>query len=269
MCSLSQSPELQDGTASCVDVKQLSVTYGSATVVHSVSFHVDANSVFSIIGRNGAGKSSLVKALAGLVPVSSGSVTVEGRPLTMGDPKSARTCGVGVVPEGRWLWGGLSVEDNILLGLWGLPVGRSRIARAKRLADTYDRLPAIIPYRKRAARLLSGGQQQLVAIARAVIAQPRILVLDEPSFGLSPTATASVYALLGELRHHLLAVILIEQGIDRVLEVSSRIAVMERGKLVMEKRVDAGLHLDSDELWLAFRGVLSPASAVRPEDGRR
>lgn len=267
MCSYVQSHEREEVTGSCLDVDRLSVTYGSATVVDSVSFQVDAGSVFSIIGRNGAGKSSLVKALGGLVPVSSGSVTVEGHGLTLGDPKSARSCGVGVVPEGRWLWGRLSAEENILLGLWGLPVGRSRTARVNRLADTYDRLPAIVPYRKRAARLLSGGQQQLVAIARAVIAEPRILVLDEPSFGLSPTATGSIYTLLSELRHQLLAVILIEQGIDRVLQVSSRIAVMERGKLVMERNVDAGQDVNAEELWLAFRGVLSPGAAVRYGEG--
>jgi branched-chain amino acid transport system ATP-binding protein len=206
-----------------LQVNDLRVRYGAVEVVHGISFSVDAGSVTAIIGANGAGKSSTMAAISGLVS-SSGQVLFDGRDVH-GRPAHAlvRRHGIVQVPEGREVLARMSVEENLLLGL----------TRGGSVASAYERFPILAERRALAAGSLSGGEQQMLAIARALLAMPRLLLLDEPSLGLAPKMVATVFETLADLRRQGMTMLLVEQNALRALRLADRAYVMELGRLTM------------------------------------
>ena len=218
---------------SLLEVEDLRVRYGAVEVVHGISFAVEAGSVTAVIGANGAGKSSTLAALSGLVP-SSGQVRFDGREVRGLPAHRIVRAGIVQVPEGREVLARMSVEENLLLGL-----ARGGVSG---LASAYERFPILAERRRLAAGALSGGEQQLLAIARALLASPRLLLLDEPSLGLAPKMVATVFETLAELRRMGMTLLLVEQNALRALRLADRAYVMELGRLTMSATGPELLH---------------------------
>ncbi len=206
----------------------LDVRYGPVTAVRGVTFEVGRGEIVGLIGPNGAGKSSTLHAIMGLVPIAGGDVTVAGRSLRGLAPEQVARGGVALVPEGRRIFGELSVEENLRLGLAGR---RSRDGAHEDLEAVFDLFPIVGEFRGRQAGALSGGQQQQLAIARALVARPDVLLLDEPSLGLSPTVTDVVFEALGTIRERGLTVLLVEQRAQRTVAFADRSFVLANGEI--------------------------------------
>ncbi len=214
-------------------VEGVSVYYGPFRAVHDVSLTVGAGEIVSVIGANGAGKSSLLKAIVGQADRCEGRIAMNGADIgRMGTPAIVRA-GVALVPEGRRLFPNLTVEENLSLG-WR--VGRRG---GPRLADVYDIFPVLKERRSSPARVLSGGQQQMVALGRALLADPRFLLCDEISLGLAPTVIADLYALLPGIRDRGIGIVLVEQDIGRSLRASTRFYCMLEGRISLSGSPDA------------------------------
>jgi len=205
-------------------VDDLRVRYGAIEVVHGISFGADAGSVTALIGANGAGKSSTLAAISGLVPAS-GHVVFDGRDLRGRPAHEIVRSGIVQVPEGREILARMTVEENLLLGL-----GRTDVAA---LASAYERFPILAERRRLAAGALSGGEQQMLAIARALLARPQLLLLDEPSLGLAPKLVAAIFETLADLARQGMTMLIVEQNALRALRLADRAYVMELGRLTM------------------------------------
>ena len=207
-----------------LEVEDLRVRYGAVEAVHGVSFAVNAGEVTTLIGANGAGKSSTLAALSGLVPAG-GRIRFDGRDIAGAPPHAIVRAGIVQVPEGREILAQMTVEENLLMGLRG---------RARSDLDyAYERFPILGERRALLAGSLSGGEQQMLAIARALLARPRLLLLDEPSLGLAPLIVKRVFDTLADLRRQGITMLLVEQNALRALRLADRAYVMELGKLVM------------------------------------
>jgi len=209
------------------------VRYGAVEAVHGISFGAEPGQVTALIGANGAGKSSTLAAISGLVPAS-GRIRFEGRDIAGKPPHEIVRAGIVQVPEGREILGRMTVEENLLLGLRGRD--RSGIASA------YERFPILRERRRLLASSLSGGEQQMLAIARALLAEPRLLLLDEPSLGLAPLVVARVFEALADLRRQGVTMLLVEQNALRALRLADQAYVMDLGRIVMTGTGDALLH---------------------------
>jgi len=210
-----------------LSVENLTSAYGRIEVLHGVSIEVRAGEIVTLIGANGAGKTTLLRAISGVQPVTAGSIRFKGRPIEK-TPSHARVAlGITQVPEGRQLFAPLSVEDNLKLGAWS--------RRASDLTPDVERAYALFPVlasmRKAAAGALSGGQQQMLAIARALMAKPRLLLLDEPSMGLAPILVDQILETIRALRHDALTVLLVEQNAQAALAIADRAYVLETGRI--------------------------------------
>jgi len=212
-------------------VKDLSVHYGGVCAVKSISLSVEPGQSVGVIGANGAGKSSTLRALMGLVPRSSGSVSYGDEDLTGVRARDMVRHGIGYVPEGRHVFGGLPVEKNLLLGAYARP-WRSETKKA--LDEVYELFPVLGEMRHRLAGALSGGQQQMLAIGRALMSTPKLLLLDEPSMGLSPKLVDEILAALQRLRGEGLSMLLVEQNAKLTFEATSHCVVMENGEVAMD-----------------------------------
>ena len=203
--------------------------------------------LFAITGPTGAGKSSTLHAIMGLVPLASGDVTVGGRSVRGLAPERVARGGVALVPEGRRIFGELSVEENLRLGLAGR---RSREGTEEDLESVLDLFPIVREFRRRHAGALSGGQQQRLAIARALVARPDVLLLDEPSLGLSPTVTDIVFDALAAIRERGLTVLLVEQRAQRTVAFADRTFVLANSEIRLSLTpADAG---DTDRMIAAY-----------------
>jgi branched-chain amino acid transport system ATP-binding protein len=216
-----------------LEVEDLRVRYGAVEAVHGISFGVEAGEVTALIGANGAGKSSTLAAISGLVPAT-GRIRFAGRVIAGRPPHEIVRAGIVQVPEGREILARMTVEENLLLGLRGRD--RSRIASA------YERFPILGERRRLLAGTLSGGEQQMLAIARALLAEPRLLLLDEPSLGLAPLVVARVFEALADLRRQGVTMLLVEQNALRALRLADQAYVMDLGRLVMRGTGEALLH---------------------------
>jgi branched-chain amino acid transport system ATP-binding protein len=214
-----------------LEARNLYVGYGDATAVWDVSLDVDAGEIVSVIGPNGAGKTTLVNAIAGLLRCRSGDLRFDG--CDMGAVKAHDYCGHGIalVPEGRRLFVKMSVEENLELGCY---LGRARAVRAESLEKIYGLFPILRDKRRQLAGELSGGQQQMVAIGRALMARPRIVLFDEPSLGLAPTIVDDMFDIIARVRADGAAVLLVEQNVLKALEVADRAYVLEQGRIVAQ-----------------------------------
>jgi branched-chain amino acid transport system ATP-binding protein len=209
-------------------LRDVDVRYGGVAAVRGVSLEVGRGEIVGLIGPNGAGKSSTLHAIMGLVPLSAGDVLVGGRSTRGLPPEQVARGGVALVPEGRRIFGELSVEENLRLGLAGR---RSREGVERDIAAVIDLFPIVGEFRRRPAGALSGGQQQQLAIARALVASPDVLLLDEPSLGLSPTVTDIVFEALGAIRERGLTVLLVEQRAQRTVAFADRSLVLANGEI--------------------------------------
>jgi branched-chain amino acid transport system ATP-binding protein len=209
-------------------VESLGVRYGAVQAVRDLSFTVEPGEIVGLIGANGAGKSSTLHAIMGVAPVTGGEVSLAGRSLRGRRPEDVARAGIALVPEGRRIFGELSVEENLRLGL---AARRSRGDAAGVLRVVYDLFPVVEEFRRRQAGVLSGGQQQQLAIARALVAEPDVLLLDEPSLGLAPAIVDVVFAALTAIRDRGLAVLLVEQRAQRTVALADRSHVLANGEL--------------------------------------
>lgn len=207
---------------------RLDVHYGLFQALFGVSLEVAPGETVALIGANGAGKTTLLRALAGALPVRREAITLERMPIG-GDPERKQLGrGIALVPEGRRLFPSLSVEENLLIGAHGGRPGPWTVQRV------LEALPALQPLLGRAGDALSGGQQQLVAIARALVSNPLFLLCDELSLGLSPHAVDEVYELLARARHDGMAIVLVEQNVRRAITESDRYVCLQKGRLVLD-----------------------------------
>jgi branched-chain amino acid transport system ATP-binding protein len=211
-----------------LEVRNLRVHYGSIAAVRGIDLDVAAGEMVTLIGANGAGKSTIARAIAGLLPYH-GEIRFEGSVLRPNNAEHNLRAGIALVPEGRGILGTMTVEDNLLMGLY------SRTDRAEALRDLgamTERFPIIAARRHILASLLSGGEQQILAIARALLAKPKLLLLDEPSLGLAPKMSAAVFDLIASLRSGGLTIVLVEQKARQALKMADRAYLLETGRLV-------------------------------------
>jgi branched-chain amino acid transport system ATP-binding protein len=209
-------------------VEHLEVRHGAVDAVRDLSFEVGRGEIVGLIGPNGAGKSSTLHAIMGLVGVRSGAIRFDGRSLVGRTPEDIARAGIALVPEGRRIYGELTVEENLRLGLAGR---RRRAQSGTGLERAYELFPVVKEFRRRPAGVLSGGQQQQLAIARALVADPSVLLLDEPSLGLAPRIVDIVFDALASIRERGLAVLLVEQRAQRTVAFADRSHVISHGRL--------------------------------------
>lgn len=214
-----------------LDVSGLEVAYGQARALWGVSLAIGAGELVAVVGPNGAGKTTLIQTLAGMLRASAGRIALDGHDITRLPPHRFCAEGIAIVPEGRRLFTGMTVLENLELGSI-LP--KAKAARADTLRSVLDLFPALHEKLASPAGELSGGQQQMVAIARALMARPRLLLLDEPSLGLSPRITHDVFAAIRRIHADGMAVLLVEQNVTMAMEVAQRAYVLEEGRIVAE-----------------------------------
>lgn len=211
---------------SALVVDDLCVAYGGVRVVHEVCFDLEENDVLIVLGRNGAGKTSTARALAGFVKPDGGRIVFEGEQLGQMSSWDIARRGVAFVPEAAGIFPSLSVVDN--LRMWFRRQG-GRAAAGRLIDSAFDVFPALASHRKQAAGTLSGGEQRMLALSRVLVLEPRLVILDEPSLGLAPALIDQVYASLERLRQLVRSLIVIEQFADRALEFGTRAVVLNRG----------------------------------------
>lgn len=204
--------------------------YGNLEVVHDVSLEVAAGELVAIIGANGAGKTTTLRTISGFIRPNSGELTFEGESLVGESPHDTVKKGLVQVPEGRSLFGSLTVLENLSMGGYT----RSSEERATALDEVYDLFPVLKERRTQQAATLSGGQQQMVAIGRALMAKPRLLMLDEPSLGLDPKTTARVFSAVQKVRETGVAVLIVEQDAVKTLRLADRAYVLESGEVTLQ-----------------------------------
>jgi branched-chain amino acid transport system ATP-binding protein len=225
-------------------VRNIRAGYDGLEILHGVSLHVDAGEIVTIIGANGAGKSTLLNALAGVVRPSSGSALFAGAEIAGMPAEAVAARGCLLVPEGRQIFGDLTVRENLLLGAY-LRARRDGRRKTEKDIDEVCRLfPILAERREQAAGTLSGGEQQMLALGRALMGKPSLLMLDEPSIGLAPMVVREIFRVIGTLRQQGATVLLVEQNARAALSIADRGYVMETGRIMVEGSAEglAGNH---------------------------
>jgi branched-chain amino acid transport system ATP-binding protein len=218
-----------------LDIRRLSSGYGRATVLHDIDLTVGQGEIVALIGANGAGKSTLVKCLAGLIPARSGTILLAGRRIDNLTPRERVLGGLCLVPEGRQVFGGLSIETNLRLGAYAhSDLGRK--ALDERIDEACRSFPVLLSRRHEHCANLSGGQQQMLAIARGLMSSPKVLLLDEPSLGLSPRLVTEIFHLVAALRRSGIAILLSEQNARQSLAIADHAYVLENGRITAQGR---------------------------------
>jgi branched-chain amino acid transport system ATP-binding protein len=214
-----------------LELKELNVSYGSIRAVRGASLTVSGGEIVALIGANGAGKSTILKAISGLMKPSGGAILLDGKPIGALPAEKIVELGVIHVPEGRQIFSSMTVTENLRLGAYAL---RDQVEIARRMEEAFQLFPVIRERRKQLAGTLSGGEQQMLAIGRGLMAKPKLLLLDEPSLGLSPLLTQQVFDVLGNLRKRGTTMLLVEQNACEALEISDRAYVLETGTVTLE-----------------------------------
>jgi branched-chain amino acid transport system ATP-binding protein len=234
-----------------LEVRGLTAGYGRLSVLHGVDLTAADGRLVAVIGANGAGKTTLLRALSGLIPVTGGTVTLAGADVTGHGPERLARAGLAHVPENRLVFPSLTVEDNLVLGAYTRrrsPAAERREARDRALAL----FPRLEPRLQQAAGTMSGGEQQMLAIARGLMARPRVLVLDEPSVGLAPRLVSEIFTALGRLRDDGLTLVAVEQNARAAFAVADHVYVMDRGAVVLDG--DAATLASDPRVTAAFLG---------------
>ena len=218
-----------------LEVKGVDVLYGDVQAVWDLSIHVDEGTIVALLGANGAGKTTLLKTISGIIHAKKGEVLFSGRSLAKLRPQEVVNIGVSHVPEGRRLFSKLTVLENLKLGAYP-PRARSLFTQS--LERAYSLFPVLKERKGQAAGSLSGGEQQMLAIARALMAHPDLLMLDEPSLGLSPIFVRTIFELIYALNHQKVTILLVEQNIHQALKIAHQAYVLKTGKIAMSGRGD-------------------------------
>ncbi|WP_197715874.1 ABC transporter ATP-binding protein [Streptococcus dysgalactiae] len=213
-----------------LSVKQLSVNYGAIEAVKDVSFEVHEGEVVTLIGANGAGKTSILRTISGLVKPKSGSISFLGQDLLKQPARKIVAAGLSQVPEGRHVFAGLTVMENLEMGAF---LSRNREQNQKNLRLIFDRFPRLEERKHQDAATLSGGEQQMLAMGRALMSQPKLLLLDEPSMGLAPLFIKEIFDIIQAIQRQGTTVLLIEQNANKALAIANRAYVLETGQLVL------------------------------------
>jgi len=216
-----------------LEVQEIHTHYGLSHVLQGISLRVGPGEVVGLFGRNGVGKTTLIKTIAGWVTPSQGRVLLGGKPIQGWTSDRICRAGVGLVPEDRRVFPGLSVEENLRLGFMQC-AGRSRSADRQALERVFDRFPRLRERRSQMGTTLSGGEQQMLAMARVLVGEPKLLLIDEPTEGLAPLIVGEIFDLLGALRADGVPIVLVEQNVTRALELTDRYYAIERGQVVSE-----------------------------------
>ena len=239
-----------------LEVRDLTAAYGRMAVLHGVSLQVARGEMAVIIGANGAGKSTTLRAVAGLVAATRGEIRCEGRELVGRAAHRTARDGIALVPEGRLIFPDQSVLDNLRLGAYGRRDG----GVVEDIERQLDRFPILRERRRQPAGTLSGGEQQMLAIARSLMARPRLLLLDEPSLGLAPRLVDEVFAALARLREEGLTLVVVEQLAEAALAIADRGYVLERGRIVLA--APARELLRDERVARAYLGRVRPATGA-------
>ena len=215
-----------------LQISDLHSHYGSSHIIQGISLTAKAGEVIGIFGRNGVGKTTLLKTIAGWVQPTSGMIDLAGKTLNGLSPDRICRAGVGLVPEDRRIFPGLTVQENLELGLMQVS-GRSSTDEQAAIARIYDRFPRLGERRRQLGTTLSGGEQQMLAMARVLVGAPKLVLVDEPSEGLAPMIVAEIFAIIRELRERGCIVLLVEQNVHEALKVTDRFITIERGQIVL------------------------------------
>lgn len=234
-----------------LELRDVQSFYGNVQALRGLSLHVNRGEIVTLLGSNGAGKSTTLRTISGLVPARSGEVLLDGNPITRSGPEAIARLGIAHVPEGRRIFPGLTVHENIMIGT----SNRGRLPR-RQMEEETDQMYEIFPDLKRLTKALgwslSGGQQQMLALARGLMAKPKALLLDEPSLGLAPIIVQQLFAVIRNIRRAGLTVLLVEQNANMALSVADRGYVLETGRLIVEG-TPAEL-LDNEDVKAAYLG---------------
>jgi branched-chain amino acid transport system ATP-binding protein len=214
-----------------LDIKNINCFYGDVQVIYDVSMHIEEGEVISLIGANGAGKSTMLKTISGLLRPSSGEIFFQNQPIHTLRPEKIVERGIIQVPEGRRLFSLMSVKENLDVGAHNT---RAYPHKEETLKDVYKLLPRLEEREKQQAITLSGGEQQMVAIGRGMMAKPKLLMLDEPSLGLAPVLIHEIFQTIRKIADQGTTVLLVEQDVQHSLSLSNRGYVLEHGRIVME-----------------------------------
>ena len=217
-------------------IKDLHVYYGHIHAIKGISLYVEEGEVVSLIGANGAGKTTTMQTISGLLRARSGSINFMGRNLMKTDPHKIVELGIAQVLEGRRVFANLTVKENIQMGAYTVNDTVEGLRQARK--DIYDRFPRIRERKKQLAGTLSGGEQQMLAMGRALMSRPKLLILDEPSMGLSPLLVKEIFQIIKEVNKSGVTVLLVEQNAKMALSVSNRAYVLETGKISMEGKAE-------------------------------
>lgn len=211
-------------------VENLFVKYGLIEAIHDISFHVSQGEIVSLIGANGAGKTSILRTISGLVRPSGGTITFEGKTIEKEAPQKIVMQGLSQVPEGRHVFAGLTVQENLEMGAFLRNDGELK----QDYEAVYRRFPVLKERKKQDSATLSGGEQQMLAMGRALMSRPKLLLLDEPSMGLAPIFIREIFSIIEEIKEQGTTVLLIEQNANMALSIADRGYVLETGKIVLE-----------------------------------
>ena len=222
-----------------LDIKNLSVSYGAIDAVKNISMHVDDGEIVSLIGANGAGKTTTLHTITGLVPAKSGSVMFNGHDLLKERNHNIVTYGMAHIPEGRHVFTRMSVQENLEMGAFSI---KNDSTMAADLDVVFDLFPRLKERRRQLAGTLSGGEQQMVAMGRALMSHPNTILMDEPSMGLSPKLVKEIFAIIRKLHAEGITVLLVEQNAKMALSIADRAYVLETGSITMEGGAKDLLH---------------------------
>jgi branched-chain amino acid transport system ATP-binding protein len=233
-----------------LEVANLEAGYGAIQILWKVSLRVEAGEVITLLGANGAGKTTLIRAIAGEISPTGGTVRFANREITKIGAYRTVEAGLIEIPEGRQIWGGLTVDDNLDLGAYSK---RARPDRSRSKDWVYSLFPVLAQRRRSMARDLSGGQQQMLAIGRGLMSKPLLLMLDEPSLGLAPQIVEELFEILIRINDENISILLVEQNVDFALRIADRAYVIEHGR--MEREGAAEELRNSDDIRAAFLGL--------------
>jgi branched-chain amino acid transport system ATP-binding protein len=230
---------MADNHASLLEVKDLNVYYGAIHALKGISFHVDKGEVVALIGANGAGKSTTLSTISGILRPRLGNVILEGNDITQIPSETIVQKGIVQVPEGRKIFATLTVQENLEMGAY---TQDKKEEIQKSLANAFERFPRLAERRKQLGGTLSGGEQQMLAIARGLMARPRLMLLDEPSMGLSPLLVEQIFTIIQDINIQGTSILLVEQNAQMALSIADRAYVLETGRVVLEGTGQELLH---------------------------
>jgi branched-chain amino acid transport system ATP-binding protein len=243
-----------------LEVRNVSASYGEVKALRNLTLDVAAGETMALVGRNGAGKTTTLRVIAGVIHPLVGDVRWDGQSIVGLPPEERVRRGIALVPEGRGVFPGMTVEENLRMGAFWRRPGRRELNRA--LDDVYGLMPRLGERRRQPAGSLSGGEQQMLAIGRALLSEPKLLLLDEPSLGLSPAMIQTLYELLGQLKERGVSFILVEQFVPLALKICDRAVGLSKGEVALSGRADDVAHDELTEIYMGGPSLEAEARSI-------